>query len=229
MKILESENTEDRRYGHDQLREASTISDSDISLNLNMRGEKLLSDEVAQVVLLSEKNQVKSLAVKNCLLNTRDAELIMTAALWKSNMRCLSMHNCRLNSAVLAAAMKASSASTDKSAAKDDRKTDMSTSTIRISDKGGMSCVNDQLVLLDMSFNGLDSLSFECLSSIIKKCNKLEVLALDGNKMSCRDVQVIIDAVRSHPSLTHLSFSDCGLGDDHMEFLSFGLKMNRFA
>ena len=227
LKFLESGNTVEKKYGLNQLSETPAISGTDISFDLNSRGEKLLVGEVAQILSYTEKNQIKSLTIKNCFLNSRDAALILTNALWKSDMKCLSMHNCRLNSAVLAAAVKASSATGEKNAFKDDRKSDSSISSISKSDKIGLKCINDQLILLDLSFNSLDSTSFECLSAIIKKCSKLEVLALDGNKMSCRDVQIIVDAVRSHPSLTHISFSDCGLGDGHMEFLSFGLKMNR--
>ncbi len=216
-----------KKYGLDKLSHTSAVLGTDISFDLNTRGEKLLISEVAQILSYTEKNQIKSLAVKNCFLNSRDAELILTTALWKSDMKCLSMHNCRLNSVVLASTIKSSSATSEKNSVKDDRKSDAPISTAGKSEQIGVKSINDQLILLDVSFNNLDSTSFECLSSIIKKCSKLEVLALDGNKMSCRDVQIIVDAVRSHPSLTHLSFSDCGLGDDHMEFLSFGLKMNR--
>jgi hypothetical protein len=201
-----------------------SYQDSVNSMNLNMKGEKLISSEAEYIVNLAVKRLVKSIVLKNCLVGSNSLQLILSAILWASDVRCLALHNCRLNSDVLLSAYESSFSSVTGS------DTSMKESTIasKNGNKNRKSCINDQLTLLDVSFNSLDTHSFKSLAAIVKKCTKLETLALDGNKMSVKEVQIILDAVRNHPCITQLSFSDCGLTDECMEFISFGIKMNRY-
>lgn len=214
------------RIGPEQLSGLHDYQDSLNTMSLNMKGEKLISSEVDYVVNLVVKRLVKSLVLKNCLVGSNSLQLILSAVLWASDVRCLALHNCRLNSDVLYSTYESSFAITNDDAESIALPKD-STVVSKHGNKNKKSCINDQLTLLDVSFNSLDSQSFKSLALIVKKCTKLNTLALDGNKMNMKDVQIILDAVRTHPSITHLSFSDCGLTDDCMEFISFGIKINR--
>jgi hypothetical protein len=212
--------------GLEHLSGIHSYQDSVNAMNLNMKGEKLISSEAAYVVNLAVKKLVKSIILKNCLVSSNSLQLILSAVLWASDVRCLALHNCRLNSEIFLSAFESSFSNVDD-AADSSASSKESTVTSKHGNKNRKSCINDQLILLDVSFNSLDTNSYKSLASIVKKCIKLETLVLDGNKMSIKEVKIILDAVRSHPSITHLSFSDCGLTDECMEFISFGIKMNR--
>lgn len=224
--ISGNENSKRVTIGVNQLSGVHSNQDSVNSVNLNMKGEKLISTEVDYVVSLAVKRLVKSIVLKNCIVGSNSLQLILSAVLWASDVRCLALHNCRLNSDVLSAS-ESSFTSTDDVIESSTILKEYTTVASKNGNKNRKSCINEQLTLLDVSFNSLDTHSFKSLASIVKKCIKLETLALDGNKMGVKDVQIILDAVRNHPSITHLSFSDCGLTDECMEFISFWIKMNR--
>lgn len=213
--------------GVEQLSGVHSNQDSVNSVNLNMKGEKLISSEADYVVNLAVKRLVKSIILKNCMTGSNSLQLILSAVLWASDVRCLALHNCRLNSDVLLSALESSFTSTDDVTESSTILKEYTTVASKNGNKNRKSSINEQLTLLDVSFNSLDTHSFKSLASIVKKCIKLETLAFDGNKMGVKDVQIILDAIRNHPSITHLSFSDCGLTDECLEFISFGIKMNR--
>jgi hypothetical protein len=220
------ENQKMTSIGLGQLSGIHSYQDSVNSMNLNMKGEKLINSEAEYIINLAVKRLVKSIVLKNCLVGSNSLQLILSAVLWASDVRCLALHNCRLNSDVLLSAYESSFSSTED-VTESDASIKESTIAFKNGNKNRKSCMNDQLTLLDVSFNSLDTHSFKSLAAIVKKCSKLETLALDGNKMGVKEVQIILDAVRNHPSITHLSLSDCGLTDECMEFISFGIKMNR--
>jgi hypothetical protein len=220
------ENQKMTSIGLEQLSGIHSYQDSVNSMNLNMKGEKLINSEAEYIINLAVKRLVKSIVLKNCLVGSNSLQLILSAVLWASDVRCLALHNCRLNSDVLLSAYESSFSSTED-VTESDPSIKESTIAFKNGNKNRKSCMNDQLTLLDVSFNSLDTHSFKSLAAIVKKCSKLETLALDGNKMGVKEVQIILDAVRNHPSITHLSLSDCGLTDECMEFISFGIKMNR--
>ena len=174
------------------------------------------------------KQQVRSVGLRSGPIDSEDLSMILQAVLWKSDIRCLSLHNCRLNSDVIQSALDSSRyTKNDKVAGGSEIENKQKTSGKREDNEDDMRFVNDKLILLDFSFNSLDSKSFKGVSAMIKKCSNLQILVLDGNKMQARDVSSLFESIKGHTSLTHVSLSDCGLTDDCLDQISFALKINR--
>ena len=193
-----------------------------------MKGQKLMSREVDILSSLTMKQQVRSVGLKSGPIDSEDLSMILQAVLWKSDIRCLSLHNCRLNSDVIQSALDSSRyTKNDKVAGGSEIENKQKTSGKREDNEDDMRFVNDKLILLDFSFNSLDSKSFKGVSAMIKKCSNLQILVLDGNKMQARDVSSLFESIKGHTSLTHVSLSDCGLTDDCLDQISFALKINR--
>lgn len=193
-----------------------------------MKGQKLMSREVDILSSLTMKQQVRSVGLKSGPIDSEDLSMILQAVLWKSDIRCLSLHNCRLNSYVIQSALDNSRFIKNKEVAGiSEIEKKQKTSGKREDNEEDMRVVNDKLILLDFSFNSLDSKSIKSVSAMIKKCSILQVLVLDGNKMQTRDVLSLFESIRGHTSITHVSLSDCGLTDDCLDQISFALKMNR--
>lgn len=193
-----------------------------------MKGQKLMSREVDILSSLTMKQQVRSVGLRSGPIDSEDLSMILQAVLWKSDIRCLSLHNCRLNSDVIQSALDSSRyTKNDKVAGGSEIENKQKTSGKREDNEDDMRFVNDKLILLDFSFNSLDSKSFKGVSAMIKKCSNLQILVLDGNKMQARDVSSLFESIKGHTSLTHVSLSDCGLTDDCLDQISFALKINR--
>lgn len=230
--FLGDESLQVKKINLSQLFSAHDYQDSVVvCIDFDMRGQKLMSREVDILSSLTMKQQVRSISLKSGPIDTEDLTMILQAVLWKSDVRCLSVHNCRLNSEALQSALdKDHNTLSDKAVigSEKDKKQKSSTTNIE-NNEAEQRLVNDKLILLDLSFNSFDNKSLKALSAIMKKCSKLQILSLDGNKMHVRDVQLLFECVRGHPSITHISLSDCGLTDDCIDQISFALKMNRLV
>ena len=226
--FLGDESLQVKKINFSKLFSAHDYQNSVVCIDLDMRGQKLMSREVDILSSLTMKQQVRSVSLKSGPIDLEDLSMILQAVLWKSDVRCLSLHNCRLNSEALQSALdKNHNLLSDKAVIGSEKDKKLKPSSIIQNNEAEQRLVNDKLILLDLSFNSFDNKSLKALSAIIKKCSKLQILSLDGNKMHVRDVQLLFECVRGHPSITHISLSDCGLTDDCMDQISFALKMNR--
>ena len=205
-------------------------------MNFDIKGEKIEPTAAETISELVEKNNTQLLALKSCVLSSESLSSMVSSALWKSEMRCLVIHNCRLDFDSLSCS-EFSPLTLSKVAEKQEVSPNISSgrkSEKKIMKKNhsegkgrGQDIKNDHLILLDVSFNNLDSKNIKELSVLIKKCEKLSVLILDGNKMILKDVQILLETLHDHPSINHVSLSDCGLSDDCIEYINFCLKINR--
>lgn len=226
--LVGDEIVEVRKIGLSQLFGVHDYQDSVACIDLDMRGQKLMSREVDILSSLTMKQQVRSVGLKSGPIDAEDLSMILQAVLWKSDIRCLSLHNCRVNSDVIQSALD-NSRYTKNDVVVEGSKTvkEQKSSMKPKNNEEDTRLINDKLILLDLSFNFFDSKSIKSVSELIKKCSNLQVLVLDGNKMQARDVLSLFECVRGHPSITHISLSDCGLTDDCLDHISFALKMNR--
>jgi hypothetical protein len=228
--FLGDESLQVKKINLSQLSSAHDHHNSVVCIDLDMKGQKLMSREVDILSSLTMKQQVRSIALKSGPIDSEDLSMVLQAVLWKSDVRCLSLHNCRLNSEALQSALdKNHNTLSDKAVIGSEKDKRQKSSSIIENNEAEQPFVNDKLILLDLSFNSFDNKSFKALSAMMKKCTKLQILSLDGNKMHGRDVQLLFECVRGHPSITHISLSDCGLTDDCMDQISFALKMNRLV
>ena len=225
----------------DQLSESHENVDSIACMSLNMKGDKLENKAVEMISNIAETKNTKLISLKNCRVHSDALSSVMSSILWRTRVSCLVVHNCRLNSDILCSILNSGQSSNsspmvsfsaqehdDESSRIKNRENRENVNDKKISKKIGYNLNND-LTLLDVSFNNLDSAAIKQLSVIIKRCTNLQILALDGNKMKVEDLQAVLEIVRSHPSLVQLSLSDCGLTDESMEHLNFMLKMNRYT
>ena len=220
----------------DQLSDVLEYQDSIISLNFDIKGEKIESTAAETIAELVEKKITRLLVLKSCVVSSDSLSSIVSSALWKSETRCLVIHNCRLDFdslscfdvspsmplKIVGQKKISQNGFPESQPAKKFMKKNNSEERGR-----GQDIKNDHLILLDVSFNNLDSKNIKELSVLINKCKKLRVLVLDGNKMTLKDLQILLETLHDHPSINHVSLSDCGLSDESMEYINFCLKMNR--
>lgn len=88
--------------------------------------------------------------------------------------------------------------------------------------------INNQTLILDLSFNHIDSLNLRVINILIKKLKILETLILDGNEIQIDDLKILIQTLRKNTycNIKNLSLSSCNLNDNMMESLSFLFKSN---
>ena len=214
-------------------------------MNFDIKGEKIDIRAAGIISKLLEEKNSQLLALKNCFLSSESLKSIMSSALWKSKTRCLVIHNCRLGFDALSSHLNHNYSHLPGKVEEQDggkekklkrRKFDGKKIQKEISEGTGkgrddqeneQNVVNDNLSLLDVSFNNLDSYDIKQLSILIKSLKNLKVLVLDGNKIALKDLQILLGSVQSHSSMHHISLSDCGLTDECMEYINFCFKMNR--
>lgn len=85
---------------------------------------------------------------------------------------------------------------------------------------------NSDTILLDLSFSLLNPRCTRLLSTGLARLHSLVTLVLDGVDLSSEAGHSVVQSIRYHPSIRHVSLSSCALDDDCMEPLALTLKSN---
>ena len=154
--LVGDEIVEVRKIGLSQLFGVHDYQDSVACIDLDMRGQKLMSREVDILSSLTMKQQVRSVGLKSGPIDAEDLSMILQAVLWKSDIRCLSLHNCRVNSDVIQSALD-NSRYTKNDVVVEGSKTvkEQKSSMKPKNNEEDTRLINDKLILLDLSFNFL--------------------------------------------------------------------------
>lgn len=191
--------------------------------DINIKNHKINEKNLNILSTILKFKNVQNFILKDCDISSNNMIRILSEVLHNSTVRSVVLHNCNLNSGIICSILNKEydtiiSKNKNVKIIKDNKlKKDLSHN------------VNENLELLDLSFNNFDSKSYEYISSIISKCHNLKILALDGNKMDNKDVQFIMKSIRTHPSVHHVSLSHCGIKDEGMKCICYGLSRNRYV
>lgn len=191
--------------------------------DVNIKNHKINDKNLNILSIILKIKNVQNFILKDCDISSNNMITILSEVLHKSTVKSLVLHNCNLNSEIICSIL---NKEYDTIISKNKNIKKIKNNKLK---KDVNHNVNNNLELLDLSFNNFDSKSYKYISSMISKCHKLKILALDGNKMDNEDVQFIMQSVRTHPSIHHISLSHCGIKDEGMECICYGLSSNRYV
>lgn len=219
----------------EELSEINDLQDSAISIDMNMNGERLDENTALILSMRAQEKNMKSMILKNIFMSSQSLCSVMSAVLWKSEADCLVIRNCNLDAKILSSCLDATYTSNTHTSEKQEKENNLQNDSKKNIEKNvknnnkkiTINTDNSNITLLDISFNNLNSLGIKHFLSILKRCPNLKILALDGNDFNINDIQNLMNIVQKHPSITQISLSNCGLTDECIEYINYGLKINR--